>query len=352
LSNRLSDSVRSRLRCPVCRSPLDLAGEDVRCSGAQCGARFPIVDGIPILINEKTSIFSLDDFTERRDTTFIERRSAVQAWLHRLLDRLPDTSASVNTERHYTRFRDLLLGTTPAPTVLVIGGSILGQGMGPLAQARPIELVATDVSAGPLTALVCDAHDIPFADESFDGVIAQAVCEHVVDPYRCAEEMHRVLKKGGFLYAETPFIQQVHMGPYDFTRFTHSGHRRLFRRFDEIGSGPVCGPGMALAWSYEYFLLSFASSTAMRGLLRGFARLTSFFLKYFDYYLIDKPAAFDAASGFYFLGCKNGNVLADRDLIPYYARRFPTGGSARDVPVAQAPQGPRLATARTLDQRR
>ncbi len=41
--------------------------------------------------------------------------------------------------------------------------------------------------------LICDAHDIPFADRSFDGVIVQAVLEHVVDPFRCCEEIHRVL---------------------------------------------------------------------------------------------------------------------------------------------------------------
>ncbi len=120
------------------------------------------------------------------------------------------------------------------------------------------------------------------------------------------------------MYAETPFMQQVHMGRYDFTRFTHSGHRRVFRRFDEIASGPVCGPGMALAWSYQYFLLSFTASRPLRGVMRAFARLTSFYLKYVDYYLVNKSAAIDAASGFYFIGRKGGRILSDRELIRYY----------------------------------
>ncbi len=84
-------------------------------------------------------------------------------------------------------------------------------------------------------------------DESFDGVICQAVLEHVLDPYRCVEEIHRVLRPNGLVYAETPFMQQVHGGTHDFTRFTHLGHRRLFRKFAEVDSGVVCGPGMALA---------------------------------------------------------------------------------------------------------
>ena len=125
--------------------------------------------------------------------------------------------------------------------------------------------------------LICDAHDIPFADGSFDAVIAQAVLEHVVDPHRCVAEIHRVLNAQGVVYAETPFMQQVHAGRYDFARFTHLGHRRLFRMFQEIDSGAVCGPGMALAWSYQYFLMSFTTSKTLRKLAGVFARLTSFF---------------------------------------------------------------------------
>jgi SAM-dependent methyltransferase len=174
------------------------------------------------------------------------------------------------------------------------------------------------VSFGERTRLICDAHDIPFQDGSFDGVIAQAVLEHVVDPYRCVEEIHRVLKKKGMVYAETPFMQQVHGGRYDFTRFTLLGLRRLFRWFEEIDSGAVGGPGMALAWSYQYFLLSFSPSKTWRRAIRVFTCFTSFFLKYFDHFLIDKHSALDAASCFFFMGIKAEQVLSDTDLIRLY----------------------------------
>src|SRR5262249_2087721 len=154
----------------------------------------------------------------------------------------------------------------------------------------------TDLLFGPRTALVCDAHDIPFQNDSFDGVIIQAVLEHVVDPHRCVAEIHRVLKPSGIVYAETPFMQQVHEGRYDFTRFTHLGHRYLFKAFAEIDSGAACGPGMALAWSYNYFLLSLSSSPQVRNLLRLFGRFTSFYLRFIDSYLAKRPGVFDAAS--------------------------------------------------------
>ena len=37
-----------------------------------------------------------------------------------------------------------------------------------------------------------------------------------------------------------------------------------------------------------------------------------------DRFLIDRPGAYDAASGFYFLGQKRGTLLSDRDLIAQY----------------------------------
>jgi len=194
----------------------------------------------------------------------------------------------------------------------------MGKGMHALTSVPGIRLVNVDPSPGSEALVFCDGHDLPFADGTFDAVILQAVLEHVVDPVRCVSEAHRVLAPGGLVYAETPFMQQVHMGPYDFTRFSHSAHRRLFRQFDEVDSGVAGGPGVALAWSYQYFLLSFATSRAARGLLRAFASLTAFFLKYFDSYLVSRKGALDAAAGVYFLGRRSDRVLPDRDLVAYY----------------------------------
>ena len=75
---------------------------------------------------------------------------------------------------------------------------------------------------------------------------------------------------------------------------------------------------MALAWSYQYFLYSFTKSRTRRGLAMAFARFTSFYLKYFDPFLIDRPGALDAASGYYFMGRKAGHVLSDRELVKLY----------------------------------
>ena len=221
---------------------------------------YPVVDGIPVFINEQTSIFDIQDFVKHRKTFFDgSQQRSLKNTMRRLMPRI---GKNQRAEANFSRLVEFLLAQSPHPRVLVVGGSNLGYGMEVLAENPAIELVETDVSHGPRTVLICDAHDIPFADGTFDAVVAQAVLEHVVDPVRCCQEIHRVLRSDGYVYAETPFMQQVHGGRYDFCRFSHLGHRRLFRSFTEISSGATSGPGMALAWSYTYFLTSFSNSKA------------------------------------------------------------------------------------------
>jgi len=244
---------------------------------------------------------------------------------------LPSLTVNVSSEKNYEKFAKCLLSSSSTPIVLVIGGQILGKGMEALTANPAIELVESDVAFGPQTTLICDAHDLPFKPDFFDGVIAQAVLDDVVDPYRATDEIHRVLKAGGFVYAEVPFMQQVHGGAYDFTRFTHLGLRRLFRKFEEVASGVVPGPGTALSWSLSYFLLSFTEAKLARAMIHSFSRLLFSPLKYFDYYLNDKAGAIDAASGCYFLGKRATKVLPDHELVRLYkglVGRGVRGGSA------------------------
>ena len=95
-----------------------------------------------------------------------------------------------------------------------------------------------------MSIFIADAHNIPIVNEYFDCVIIQAVLEHVLRPNQVVNEIFRVLKANGIVYSETPFLQQVHEGPYDFTRFTESGHRYLFKNFELIKSGASDGAGL------------------------------------------------------------------------------------------------------------
>ncbi len=309
----MGEYAKAGLCCPNCRNPLAQEGENLRCSNPGCGRIYPIVGGIPVLINEENSLFSISDYCiEDALRARLDKNS--KEWMRWL----PGISLNLRSNQNFHRFAELLLQKTPQPLVLVVGGRITGKGMEALSAYPSLRLVSSDIAFGPQTQLICDAHDIAFVDGFFDGVIAQAVLEHVLDPTRCVAELHRVLKPDGIVYAETPFMQQVHEGRYDFTRFTDLGHRRLFRWFSEIVSGAAGGPGMALAWSLRYFFLSFATAGWQRELIGALTRLGSFFWKYFDPILIRHPAAYDAAAGYYFLGRKSDAPLSDRELIKLY----------------------------------
>ena len=38
------------LACPECKSPVKMAGEKIICQNADCGLKFPIRDGIPVML--------------------------------------------------------------------------------------------------------------------------------------------------------------------------------------------------------------------------------------------------------------------------------------------------------------
>lgn len=85
--------------------------------------------------------------------------------------------------------------------------------------------------------VVCDLDRFPypFADSSFDRVLAIHVIEHVVDVIRTVEEFHRLVRAGGTVRIETPHYS-------DFSSFcdpTHRWHLNSFsfRYFGEDHGG-------------------------------------------------------------------------------------------------------------------
>ena len=176
-----------------------------------------------------------------------------------------------------------------------------------------IELLSFDVYRSPYVQFVADAHKIPLPDGTFDGVIVQAVLEHVLEPTVVVAEIYRVLRSGGLLYAETPFLQPVHGGPYDFTRFTESGHRYLFRAFERLDSGPLNAAGTTLLLSIDYFVRSLFRSRAA-----GKAAKLALILAATYGPADARRSAVDAASGTYFLGRRADIKIGPHDIIRHY----------------------------------
>ncbi|MGH6875840.1 MAG: methyltransferase domain-containing protein [Rhizomicrobium sp.] len=306
--------------CPRChRAKLEILNSGLWC--AICNLDFPVVNGVPVLINNENSVFAVEDYMgadsyagdsyvgntgHTRDLRAAYRRFARALSGARGMP-VPLTAAKVLAE--------VSRSTVERPRVLVVGA---GQGR----FSDPADVVYTDVAFSPGLNAIADAHDLPFGDCEFDLVIAIAVLEHVADPHRVVDEVWRVLKPHGCVFAATPFLEPVHMGAYDFTRFTYLGHRRLFRRFSDLASGIREGPGTVLAWSLQSLLISLFSGRNWRRVAKVVGLVITLPIKYLDRIAQRNPAAIDGAGGVFFFGRKSETIISDRELIKLYRGGF------------------------------
>ena len=300
------------LRCPISQSRLVEAGDVLVSTDDRSGIRreYPIVDGKPVLIDFDNSVVDRETVTKTKGASEVARNeySGPAGLLKRILS--PENR---NTRANIAKLREMLHSLPQPARVLVIGGGSVGRSLNPLYDDEKIEIYSFDIYASPTVQFVADAHALPLCDEFFDAVIVQAVLEHVLEPQKVVAEIWRVLKQDGLVYAETPFMQHVHEGAYDFTRFTESGHRYLFRRFRLIDSGVCGGPGIQLMWSADYFARSL-----FRSRLAGkIAKLAFSWAQIFDL-VIPRDFAIDAASGTYFLGRKSLDTIGPRQIVSHY----------------------------------
>ncbi|MBK8130264.1 MAG: class I SAM-dependent methyltransferase [bacterium] len=133
-----------------------------------------------------------------------------------------------------------LLDKTDGKTVLSFGSGDGGDRS--WLEHAGYDLVCFDIYPGPYTDVVCDGHELPFADGQFDIVVSTAVFEHLYNPFQAAREIFRVLKPGGALIGSAAFLEAYHANSY-----FHMSHLGLTEVFTRAGfEGLEIHPG----WSY------------------------------------------------------------------------------------------------------
>lgn len=75
-----------------------------------------------------------------------------------------------------------------------------------------------------------DAKALPIKSNYVSTVLMMDVLEHLPYPEKCINEIDRVLKPGGRLIVQTPFIYPLHDQPLDFCRLTEYGYEKLLER--------------------------------------------------------------------------------------------------------------------------
>lgn len=222
----------SLLVCPTCRASLttDDAGANdyLNCKG--CVIRYPVRNGTPILL---PSGMRVDEVKPDQALTAEQAADLVNDAVSRH-PYGPNAEAIIDQHRN---------------------GWVLDLGAGGKFR-RIAHVVQVDIFQFPMVDVVASADSLPFADNSFDAVISQAVFEHLQYPDVVVEEIRRVLKPGGVVKIDTAFLQPEHGYPHHFYNATETGLRHWFRNFDIEWSGvePYQHPKWVLHWYLSVYL--------------------------------------------------------------------------------------------------
>ncbi len=198
------------LRCPQSGLRLKLTADELRTiDNSIC---FPTISGVPDL--------------RRPPSTIDIRKPWYEPWddLEKVLLAEPETTVDTDgLPYHLDKHLASVAGNEGG------GRSILEVGCGDRQcetwfSGKNFDYVGTDVEVrGRGPHILADAHNLPFADESFDFYTSMAVYEHLVSPITAAQEAFRVLKPGGSFFGSSAFVYCFH----DHASFHHMSHAGL-----------------------------------------------------------------------------------------------------------------------------
>jgi SAM-dependent methyltransferase len=205
------------MRCPVCRGTLEGGADALDCRG--CGASYPVVDGIPNMLDDRLPGIA----AKRGEVEGWVAMAKAQGWYEpddEVDAKLPYLCRDLGWDDRTWRanehsFSLLLERVRPGMRVLEVGAA-----KGWAAQhlvPRGVDYVATDIladsniglgrgvfferRAGPFSRVQADGEHLPFADGAFDLVYCVAALHHALDLRRMVSELARVTRRGGLVAA-------------------------------------------------------------------------------------------------------------------------------------------------------
>lgn len=177
---------------------------------------------------------------------------------------------------------------------------VLNLGSGPFRLFDRADVINVDLFAFDEVDLVAEAEHLPIDDGTVDCILNLAVLEHVQEPKRVIQEMHRLLRPGGQALCYLPFLVPYHAAPHDYHRWTRTGVEADFAAFADVEVVVGAGPTSAALWLAVAWLAlacSFGNRTLHDVLLMGLMVVTAP-LKLLDVVLATLPGAEQIASGF------------------------------------------------------
>jgi SAM-dependent methyltransferase len=203
-----SDHLETILRCPECQQGRLKKCRDVSWQCQVCHAEFPIIEGVPAL-------FRLKDLPQ-----FLKYDSQV---VRKRVQNKSDSESWAVLHWHEFGFSDLMPVSKSGNELLAFG---IGDGQDrPFLEKLGFRVIGFDVYRSLHTDMLCDGHNLPFEDASFDVVFSSQVLEHLQEPWRAVGEIARVLKPDGVFVGSVAFLKLYHRS---YFHITYDGLNALF----------------------------------------------------------------------------------------------------------------------------
>lgn len=117
------------------------------------------------------------------------------------------------------------------------------------------------------TSVVQPSESFPFTENSFDFVICTQVLEHVKNPDFLISQIYFVLKPGGELLLNVPFLYPLHGLPNDYQRFTPIKIKEILHDFEIEELRLIGGIGSSISTLYNNFWRDWGESSFARRII-------------------------------------------------------------------------------------
>lgn len=301
----VSEELSKILACPDCHTPVERHHDDLVCS--QCRRSFEVIANVPVMLRQESQS-QLQKFAEAAENTALRDKLAQRPWMQKLVMALrpPHPFFFKGARANREKLCALLEKLSPNPVTVDVGSGIRGKtnlkGMSPKVLNG---LIGLDIGYTSHLGVIADAHHLPFGDGTVHGVIIQGVLEHVADPDAIVREVQRVLRPGGAVYVETPFVQHYHQDPEDFRRYTLAGLRQLLGEFQETSAGVSAGPASGLCDMMSEFPAVWFKNPHMYWAIKWLTGWLVWPISWLDFFGAGRKRSHFMAGALFFMGTKS-----------------------------------------------
>lgn len=143
--------------------------------------------------------------------------------------------------KNIKRFVELCVETLSLDDPIYDFGALQTPGQEGFADLRPFfpgkTYVGADMRPGVGVDCILDLHDIDLESESVRTVLCFDTLEHVEEPRRALQEIHRILQPGGVAIISSHMYFPIHDHPSDYWRFTPEAFRSILKPFEQSFAG-------------------------------------------------------------------------------------------------------------------